>query len=287
MPAKAARKRARSPAAAPAAAAAEPPAEGLDLWGADAPPAKQSRLRKKALGRDAHGREAEAARRGVLAVPHGGQSYNPDPAQHQSAVQKAVGKLLREEQRQQRISQELRPRKDIKKSCVGDDIVGPDWEEEVEGEAPAPFKQPKRKTRVQRNKARRMAVAKSEKVRRKQASKLLSDANRIPELMQEIAADRKATAKKQEPKKTARRSRLNLRLGRRKFKPAALDICDEGALAPSLRQQGSKLAGVRDAVKLRFEAFQERNVIPARAPRIKHGRKHPVKFFAVTKRSNA
>ena len=119
------------------------------------------------------------AMRKVTRLPHSSQSYNPDPKLHEAAVQAAEAKLLRKEK--VLADQALRARVDwsLKKRIVGDDMKGTDWQEVVTGvcsmSTPHPTrthsaltiqeerddlgKASKRKTRVTKNKAARLALA--------------------------------------------------------------------------------------------------------------------------------
>eukprot|EP01065_Artemidia_motanka_P035399 TRINITY_DN43317_c0_g1_i1.p2 TRINITY_DN43317_c0_g1~~TRINITY_DN43317_c0_g1_i1.p2 ORF type:complete len:299 (+),score=111.17 TRINITY_DN43317_c0_g1_i1:61-897(+) len=270
------KKRARSP------PAERPQAPVLhDLWADESPvqPQPKSRRMRVSAQKSSEARRADALKVGAQ-LPDASQSYNPDPEQHRRAVANAVRQLERDEERQARLSAKIRPNIAVKKGCVGDDITGPDWEEEIEGEAPDPFKAPKRKTRQQRNKTRRHLDMIRAHRKKKQDTRILGEADRLEDIKAEMDKEKAEKAIKLE-KKRAIRLKRHPRIGKQRFKEPALDICDESDLQPSLRQQGKVKAGVRDAIKLRYEAFQRRRIVPS-GPKKSHKR-NPVKFFALTK----
>eukprot|EP00756_Hemistasia_phaeocysticola_P022223 Hpha_TRINITY_DN15820_c1_g17::TRINITY_DN15820_c1_g17_i1::g.187174::m.187174/K14840/NOP53, GLTSCR2; nucleolar protein 53 len=258
--------------------------EGLrDIWSEAVVPKKK----KERLGgsKAAAAARTDKLRSAATRVPDAGQSYNPDKSAHRAVIEAAVQKLTKDEERQIRTAKELRASLHIKKTVVGDDIKGTDWDWEVEGDAPLPFRTPKRKTKTQRNKARREAEKMVKYHQKKRRNMVTHDADRIDEIKGELKAKAEKSAAKQAVKKGLRKGRTTLRVGRARFREKALDVCAEESLAGALRKQGSKMPGVRDALKLRYESFQQRSIVPAGKKTVK---KHDrlTRYVAVAERAD-
>eukprot|EP01064_Diplonema_japonicum_P031258 TRINITY_DN552_c1_g2_i1.p1 TRINITY_DN552_c1_g2~~TRINITY_DN552_c1_g2_i1.p1 ORF type:complete len:288 (+),score=60.75 TRINITY_DN552_c1_g2_i1:52-915(+) len=259
--------------------------EEMDLWGMCDEGKKLGRPNNKLHGvKKTAMVEASSKALKLRETPGHAQSYNPPQEQHLKAISEAVHKLKRKEAIQKKIADKVKINPAVKKGCVGDDLTESAWAEDIAGEPRDEITTlPQRKTRTQRNKARRLTVAINNKRREKIRSKVVADADRIDEIQKELSDEKVESAKNQKKRKLIHKNRLlNPRIGRRRFRPSVMDLQTTEDVSGSLRQQGKVVSSMRDPLKLRFESFQSRNIIPATAPLQRRVPRRPAKYFVVT-----
>eukprot|EP01061_Rhynchopus_euleeides_P007748 TRINITY_DN16808_c1_g1_i1.p2 TRINITY_DN16808_c1_g1~~TRINITY_DN16808_c1_g1_i1.p2 ORF type:complete len:327 (+),score=109.12 TRINITY_DN16808_c1_g1_i1:112-981(+) len=275
------RKRGAQPVAVP-----EPEEAPLDLWGADVPEAKRPSNKEHGGAKAARIERTDHLRKASI-IPDGSQSYNPDKKQHELAMKKAAQHLLRKEAIQKAIEARTRVDINIRRGVVGDDLAGTEWDEEIEG-APRDDlgKSKDRKTRGQKNKLTRLMLEKTFANRKKQRKQVGLDADRIDDLMKELEQDKRDTVAKNKLRHDLNKNKESLRVGRKRFRAPALDLQTPDDIKPSVRSQGRVTASMRDPVKLRFESFQKRSILPAQTSTKRRRPKRPAKYYVVTKRDD-
>ncbi|KAJ9442681.1 hypothetical protein DIPPA_54906 [Diplonema papillatum] len=254
-----------------------------DLWSADAARCERPKNKQHSQAKVASFEKTASVRK-LQRVPESAQSYNPDLKEHQRAVDTAAAQLLKREAVNEIISAKARVNIAVRTTVVGDDLTAPGWEEHVQGEPRPEDAKAKRKTQQQRNKARRLVQEAKTRRTEKTRRKVVADIGRLDEIRKEMELASKQSAEKQQKKKTLRlKKALNPRIGRRRYKPSALDLQTDDEIKPSLRSQGKVSAAMRDPLKLRFESFQAQNLVPASAPLVRRAPRRPAKYFVVAK----
>lgn len=208
--------------------------------------------------------------RDAVALPHSGQSYNPQYDDHQAAIATAVIKLEKKKKDHQKIVSLLSAgRNDVIKGNFSADKT---WDEEVQEQKPPKGKKSsadsssaeKKKKKKKNGKKASAEAAKKAMLHRKHpnreaAVKQLQEIDEISKEVQKKVDKREKTAI---AKKIARKEGQQIKtFGRYHHTPLALDVVPSDKVVGSLRHMsGSYVHPAMDRIK----SLEERNIIPAR-----------------------
>ncbi|KAH6562319.1 hypothetical protein BSLG_007106 [Batrachochytrium salamandrivorans] len=235
--------------------------------------------------------------RGPKAIPavrisHPGTSYNPTPEDHNAALLKAAEIEFVKIARKDGIDKQLSYPKEL--DLLDDETFFEDSDEEedakethddkkevdgAEATTDESIKQkndPKRKTRVQRNREARLAEKRLEQQKRLeqlQISKQLRGLNTIHRAVDKSIKLQQNKLKERYIADQLLESTKPAKLGRYSFQPAPFEIQLKEEIADSLRTLKPEGNMFRD----RFKSLQERNLIEARIPVVKR-RKYKLKI---------
>lgn len=205
--------------------------------------------------------------RAAVALPLGGQSYNPVDEEHQRALSKAVGQLEKRKKKDDKFVSSMTYGRD--KPATGNFSADKTWEEEVKEKAPVAKRKKSGATKEAKKKK-----TKTKKATERDAKKALVH-RRHPERqavakevedMDQILSEHEAKQKKREIARTKRRAakKENMEIkhyGRHYHTPLVLDVAPTDKLVGSLRHLNGGY--VHPALE-RMKSLEERNLVPAR-----------------------
>ncbi|CEP11297.1 hypothetical protein [Parasitella parasitica] len=229
----------------------------------------------------------------AVATPEGGHSYNPSLEDHQQLLARANDAEERKIEILKKLQEQLSYREELMQlanelatSEITADgkivsLQADDEEEENDGlgNPPADNKATKieRKTRQQRQKAYRLAVAELEKKQKVQEKGIRQQIDKLREIEQEIAqrveeldklVDKRDERKRENDKKGIRK------LGKYSVLELPVDVQLTEELCETLRQLKPEGNMFRD----RYNSFQKRNIIEPRIP-VKPSRRYKLKEY--------
>lgn len=231
----------------------------------------------------------------AVALPHGGQSYNPEDTAHQSALAQAAQTLARKKaQHEKFMAEQLRRESDLIKARDGAAKKADESEDEGSDdeadEAMVPLgDKPSRRTeetkssqlrKLQQQKEKRIARGKKKLTKTEQAQlarknrgfkrqpKADPDLDRVEDVADEVAARLYRSHRMSVHRKKLRRlDQTTVAFGRHHHQPVALEVAPTAALTGSLRTMLNNQTAahcVQNPLVDRVKSLEARNMIPAR-----------------------
>lgn len=207
--------------------------------------------------------------RAAVAIPHGGQSYNPQVDEHQAAIATAVIKLEKKKKDHEKLVRLLSAgRQD---GIQGNFSADKTWDEEVQEQKAPKAKKPKTENPEKKKKKKKKAgkkatadLAKKAMLHRKHPDRdaAVKQLDAIDEIAKEVQKKVDKRDKTAINKKIARKEGQQIKtFGRYHHTPLALDVTPSDKVVGSLRHMsGSYVHPALDRIK----SLEERNIIPAR-----------------------
>ena len=222
----------------------------------------------------------------AVELPHSGTSYNPSYKDHQDLLWKAAIVEMNKEKADRKIeyhTTRMYPDaknapthetwlKEMSEGLPGLDkdeaeIVEPDEDVDVsdEDDEESEAKMFKPKTKVQRNKEKKLRRLANQRRMAKEDKKLTTDMFRIKSMKREIVLDEKTTEAKMALRKAMKKAKRSLPavLSGTKFEEPEVDLKLSNELTGNLRSMKPEGNILDD----RFKAFQKRNIIETRTKR--------------------